>query len=45
MKEVTNVPFGNLDTKNPNELELLGKKLNEKYKNSTDSKAGKGKAS
>ena len=45
MKEVKNVPFGNLDTKDPNELELLEKKLNENYENSTDSKTNKGKAS
>lgn len=45
MKKVRNVPFGNLDTKDPNELELLEKKLNEKYENSTDSKSDKGKAS
>ncbi|MGN0608917.1 MAG: hypothetical protein ACI4J6_06900 [Oscillospiraceae bacterium] len=43
MKEVTKVPFGNLDTKDNNELELLEKKLKEKYENSTDSKTDKGK--
>lgn len=36
MKEVRNVPFGNLDTKDPSEMELLEKKVNEKYKNSSD---------
>lgn len=38
-------PFGNLDTNNPDELELLEKMLNEKYENSTDSKTDNGKAS
>ena len=38
-------PFGNLDTNNPDELELLEKMLNEKYENSTDPKTDNGKAS
>lgn len=45
MKEVKKTPFGNLDTNNPDELELLEKALNEKYENSTDPKTDNGKAS
>lgn len=45
MKDMEKIPFGNLDTNEPDELELLDKLLDEKYQQTVDTKTKNDKAS
>ena len=45
MKEMEKIPFGNLDTTDPSELEQLEKMLEEKFEHTVDTTTPKGKAS
>ena len=45
MKDTKKIPFGNLDTTDPSELEQLEKMLDEKNNDTTDTTPPKDKAS